>query len=114
MKTRFFFLAALAVFCAQPIVAQNKIVIPDTKDYLVLTGDMHMHTIFSDANVWPDTRVEECYVEGVEVLCITDHMEARHKRMVNQGLFNCDRNKSYEIAAKRGFLHFVQYLDTVS
>jgi predicted metal-dependent phosphoesterase TrpH len=63
---------------------------------------MHMHTIFSDANVWPDTRVEECYVEGVEVLCITDHMEARHKRMVNQGLFNCDRNKSYEIAAKRG------------
>lgn len=102
MKTRFFFYAALAVFCAQPMTAQNKIVIPDTKDYLVLTGDMHMHTIFSDANVWPDTRVEECYVEGVEVLCITDHMEARHKRMVNQGLFNCDRNKSYEIAAKRG------------
>lgn len=102
MKTRFFFFAVLAVFCAQPMMAQNKIVIPDTKDYLVLTGDMHMHTIFSDANVWPDTRVEECYAEGVEVLCLTDHMEARHKRMVNQGLFNCDRNKSYEIAAKRG------------
>ena len=62
MKTRLFLYAALAVFCAQPMTAQNKIVIPDTKDYLVLTGDMHMHTIFSDANVWPDTRVEECYV----------------------------------------------------
>ena len=43
--------------------AQNKIVIPDTEEYLVLTGDMHIHTIFSDGNVWPVTRVEEAYAE---------------------------------------------------
>ena len=102
MKAKFYLMAVLVIFGAQSMRAQNRIVIPDTKDYLVLTGDMHMHTIFSDANVWPETRVEECAAEGVEVLCITDHMEDRHNRMVNQGLFNCDRNKSYEIAAKRG------------
>ena len=39
--------------------AQNKIVIPDTKEYLVLTGDMHRHTVFSDGSVWPITRVDE-------------------------------------------------------
>lgn len=80
--------------------AQNKIVIPDTKDYLVLTGDMHMHSIFSDGSVWPATRIRECVAEGVEVLCMTDHMDGRHQKMARQGLFNSDRNTSNEIAAK--------------
>ena len=94
----------LSIFAAVAVLgtvaAQNRIVIPDTQDYLVLTGDMHIHTIFSDGSVWPTTRVREALAEGVEVLCMTDHMDARHKRMVREGLFNCDRNKSYEIAAK--------------
>ena len=94
----------LSIFAAVSVLgtvaAQNRIVIPDTQDYLVLTGDMHIHTIFSDGSVWPTTRVREALAEGVEVLCMTDHMDARHKRMVREGLFNCDRNKSYEIAAK--------------
>lgn len=102
MKLKFYLLATFALVSTLGMSAQNRIVIPDTEEYLVLTGDMHLHTIFSDGNVWPTTRVEEAYAEGVEVICITDHMEDRHKRMVNQGLFNCDRNKSYEIAAKRG------------
>ena len=62
--------------------AQNKIVIPDTEEYLVLTGDMHIHTIFSDGNVWPVTRVEEAYAEGVEVICITDHLDDRHRKLL--------------------------------
>jgi len=78
--------------------AQNKIVIPDTEEYLTLTGDMHMHTIFSDGDVWPTTRVEEAYSEGVEVICMTDHLDDRHKRLVKQGLFNGDRNYSYDCA----------------
>ena len=80
--------------------AQNKIVIPDTDNYLVLTGDMHLHTVFSDGNVWPNTRVDEAYSEGVEVICITDHMDARHKKLANKGVFTGDRNYSYEVAAK--------------
>lgn len=82
--------------------AQNKIVIPDTKEYLVLTGDMHMHTVFSDGSVWPITRVDEAYSEGVEVICMTDHLDKRHKKLANAGVFNGDRNYSYDVAAKRG------------
>ena len=48
------------------VEAQNKIVIPDTENHLILTGDMHLHTVFSDGNVWPNTRVDEAYSEGVE------------------------------------------------
>ena len=35
--------------------------IPDIPGYLTLTGDFHMHTIFSDGRVWPDLRVEEAW-----------------------------------------------------
>ena len=99
---RCLFLLFFAVSVHLTAFSQNKIVIPDTDKYLVLTGDMHIHTIFSDGNVWPATRVEEAYAEGVEVLCITDHLDHRHKKLVNNGDFNCDRNYSYDVAAKYG------------
>ena len=99
---RFLLILSVALSGLHEASAQNKIVIPDAKEYLVLTGDMHMHTIFSDGNVWPVTRVEEAYSEGVEVICITDHLDDRHKKLVHQGHFNGDRNFSYEVAAKRG------------
>jgi hypothetical protein len=91
-----------SIFCQVAVFAQNKIIIPDTDKHLILTGDMHMHTIFSDGNVWPTTRVEEAHSEGVEVICMTDHLDHRHKRLANQGIFNGDRNYSYDVAAKLG------------
>ena len=100
---RYLFLLLFSCLCGHSIVwAQNKIVIPDTDKHVVLTGDMHIHTIFSDGNVWPTTRVEEAYAEGVEVICITDHLDHRHKKLVNNGDFNGDRNYSYDVAAKLG------------
>ena len=37
----------------------NKIVIPNVDGYLTLKGDFHIHTVFSDGKVWPETRVRE-------------------------------------------------------
>ena len=98
--TRFFTLLSALLISMAVAGAQNRIIIPDTDNHLVLTGDMHMHTVFSDGNVWPTTRVDEAYSEGVEVICITDHLDARHKKLANQGIFTGDRNYSYEVAAK--------------
>ena len=97
MKRSLFFLLSAAFMCHWGADAQNRIVIPDTDEYLVLTGDMHVHTVFSDGNVWPTTRVEEAYAEGVEVICMTDHLDDRHRRLVKQGDFNRDRNYSYDV-----------------
>ena len=66
MKRLFATLLICSIFYQMTAFAQNKIIIPDTDKHLVLTGDMHMHTIFSDGNVWPTTRVEEAHSEGVE------------------------------------------------
>ena len=43
----------------------NKIVIPDVEGYKTLKGEFHIHTIFSDGSVWPETRVREAAWEGL-------------------------------------------------
>ena len=82
--------------------AQNKHVFPDVDGFLTLKGEMHIHTRFSDGDVWPTSRIDEAYLEGLDVVCITDHIDDRHRRMVKAGLFNCDLNESYRIAEKHG------------
>lgn len=73
---------------------REEILIPDISGYTTLKGDFHMHTIFSDGDVWPTVRVQEAYYEGLDVIAITDHIEYRPKRDFVKG----DHNSAYEIA----------------
>ena len=55
---------------------QRKIVnLPDLPGYVTLKCDFHMHTVFSDGNVWPTVRVGEAYRDGLDAIAITDHIE---------------------------------------
>jgi hypothetical protein len=78
MKKCYFLLIALLVFQfsvnAQPNT-RRVINIPDIPGYLTLKCDFHMHTVFSDGNVWPSIRVAEAWQEGLDAIAITDHME---------------------------------------
>lgn len=80
----------------------NKIIVPDVEGYKTLKGDFHIHTVFSDAPVWPTTRVQEAIWEGLDFLTITDHIDSRHQKMVKSGYFTskCDQNTSYKLARK--------------
>jgi hypothetical protein len=49
--------------------------VPDLPGYLTLKCDFHMHTVFSDGLVWPSIRVQEAWQEGLDAICITDHIE---------------------------------------
>lgn len=76
--------------------SQNRRVIniPDVDGYQVLKCDFHMHTVFSDGNVWPTTRVTEAWKDGLDAIAITDHIEYRpHSKEIIS-----DHNRSYEIA----------------
>ena len=101
MRT-FFFAFSFLMATVISTHAQNRHFFPNINGYLTLTGDMHVHTRFSDGDVWPTARVDEAYLEGLDVICITDHIDERHQKMVKAGLFNCDRNESYRIAVKHG------------
>lgn len=71
--------------------------IPDILEYKTLKGDFHMHTVFSDGKVWPTIRVEEAWLEGLDAISITEHIEYRpYKSDVPGG-----HNRAYEIAKPR-------------
>jgi predicted metal-dependent phosphoesterase TrpH len=105
MKTRFFSKVAIGVFCVQIALAHEPVTrartpvnIPDVPGYVTLKCDFHIHTIFSDGNVWPTVRAEEAWREGLDAIAITDHIEYQpHKADVNT-----NHNRSYEIARGTG------------
>ncbi|MGN1216080.1 MAG: PHP domain-containing protein [Candidatus Cryptobacteroides sp.] len=69
--------------------------LPDIEGFITLTSDLHIHTAFSDGAVWPDTRVQEAWMDGLDVIAITDHIEY----LPHKGYINADLNESYRIAA---------------
>ena len=75
------FLLTLMVFSG---FGQRKIVnLPDIPGYVTLKCDFHIHTIFSDGNIWPTYRLVEAYRDGLDAIAITDHIEyTPHKSYV--------------------------------
>jgi 3',5'-nucleoside bisphosphate phosphatase len=60
---------------------QKKIInLPDLPGYVTLKCDFHMHTMFSDGQVWPQNRVDEAVRDGLDVIAITDHLEYNPKK----------------------------------
>ena len=83
---------------AEVVRARTPIQIPDIPGYVTLRCDFHIHTVFSDGNVWPSVRSEEAWREGLDAIAITDHIEYQpHKDdlPINQG-------RSFEIAKGSG------------
>ena len=68
--------------------------VPELPGFKTLKCDFHMHTVFSDGMVWPNIRVQEAWQEGLDSICITDHIEHQpHKKDLPT-----NHNRSYEIA----------------
>ena len=84
-----------AAFCEDCFAAaRREVKIPDIPGYKTLKCDFHMHTVFSDGQVWPTVRVEEAWREGLDAIAITDHLEYKpHGKDIRP-----DNNRSYEIA----------------
>ena len=70
--------------------------LPQVNGFEVLKCDFHMHTVFSDGSVWPTTRVEEAFREGLDVMAITEHLEFHHLHAPDVNAKNL--NREYEIA----------------
>lgn len=78
-------------------VLRNEFVLPQVNGYKVLKSDLHSHTIYSDGNVTPEYRVREAWVDGLDVLAITEHIEYRpwEGKMISylKGYFPGEPNK---------------------
>ncbi|MBR4849549.1 MAG: histidinol-phosphatase [Alistipes sp.] len=90
---KIFIVSALLLLGAIPSMAQSKIpeakrliqnryrrteiVLPQVNGYNIYKADLHVHSIFSDAHVTPMERIQEAWVDGLDIIAITEHMEYR-------------------------------------
>ena len=58
-------------------VLRREFVLPEVNGFKVLKADLHSHTVYSDGNVTPEYRVREAWVDGLDVLAVTEHVEYR-------------------------------------
>ena len=56
-------------------------VLPQVDGLNCYTADLHTHTIFSDGEITPEERVKEAWIDGLDIMAMTDHIETRrHER----------------------------------
>lgn len=68
--------------------------VPDLPGFRTLKADFHLHTVFSDGNVWPTVHVQEAWRDGLDVIALTEHAEYHpHSADVK-----VDGGRSYAIA----------------
>lgn len=71
--------------------------LPQLPGYRLVRYDPHMHTVFSDGQVWPTHRVDEAWRDGLDAISITEHIEHRpHLRDIP-----ADHNRSFQVALPR-------------
>lgn len=79
-------------------VVRNEFILPEVGGYKVLKSDLHTHSIYSDGSVLPEYRAREAWVDGLDVLAITEHIEWRPREgeMMSflKGYFACDAQQS--------------------
>jgi len=71
------------------------ITFPNFGTYQTLSTDLHMHTVFSDGSVWPDIRVQEALMDGLDAIAMTEHLEYQPH---SADIPHPDRNRAYDLA----------------
>jgi len=80
MKTKLLLITAL-LLGSLTLTAQRRVLsLPELPGYVTLKCDFHMHTVFSDGNVWPVQRIGEAWRDGLDAVSITDHIEYQPKK----------------------------------
>ena len=54
---------------------RTEIILPQVKGFNIYKADFHIHTSYSDGNVTPAARVSEAWLDGLDIIAITDHYE---------------------------------------
>ena len=91
------FIVFLIVLTATSAFGQRRIVnLPNIPGYVTLKCDFHLHTVFSDGNVWPTVRIDEALRDGLDAIAITDHLEYTPKK----DYIPVDLNAAWKIGEK--------------
>ena len=99
----------LLLLVVQALIAQthshggaSPMLYPDIPGYKTLKADLHIHTVFSDGNVWPTIRVQEALREGLDAISLTEHIE--YQPHIDD-IPHPDRNRAHELALEEAKEH---------
>lgn len=88
---------AFVLFGVSAIVAQDRFFKAEANAYWIST-DLHIHTVFSDGEVWPSIRVKEARREGLDLIAMTEHLEYQPH---SEDIPHPDRNRSFHVASSQ-------------
>ena len=66
----------------QKEATRTEIILPQVQGYNCYKGDFHVHTTYSDGRMNPAARIVEAWMDGLDIVAITDHHE-KHKGVKN-------------------------------
>lgn len=56
---------------------RTEIILPEVNGYTLYKADLHIHSFYSDGHCSPRYRVREAWLDGLDIVAITDHIEYR-------------------------------------
>jgi histidinol phosphatase-like PHP family hydrolase len=94
MKKLIIIILLIAIVSFTGFSQRKTVNLPDLPGYVTLKCDFHIHTVFSDGNVWPTERIGEAYRDGLDAIAITDHIEYTPKK----DFIPVDHNAAWKIS----------------
>ncbi len=80
----------------------SPIIYPNIPGYKTLKTDLHIHSVFSDGNVWPTIRVQEALRDSLDAISLTEHLEYQPHE---EDIPHPDRNRAYHLAMEEAKAH---------
>lgn len=79
---------------------RKEVVLPcQVGEYNVYKSDLHTHSVYSDGSVTPQFRVKEAWLEGLDVIAVTEHIEYRPFENEFGEYVHADRSKERDLNA---------------
>ena len=79
---------------------RTEFVIPQVCGYNVYKSDLHTHTIYSDGQVTPVYRIREAWLDGLDVMAVTEHIEYRPNEKIFYDYLKEYAQKQYKPVAQ--------------
>ncbi len=79
---------------------RTEILIPQVCGYNVYKSDLHTHSVYSDGQVTPQYRIREAWLDGLDVIAVTEHIEYRPNEEIFYDYLNEYAKKEYKPVPK--------------
>ena len=79
---------------------RKEIFIPQVCGYNVYKSDLHTHSVYSDGQVTPKYRIREAWLDGLDIMAVTEHIEYRPNEEVFYDYLNEYNEKEYKPVKK--------------